>query len=114
MIPRQVKVGNCVEQKRRGSTVTDKIVQMSVLKGQLVDAVTPSETHRGYIKGLDDYHYVVVPQSDPRVSVVLSKSTTSLKVYEDHLMEHEPDGMRERIEQATAPFRDKLNRERNR
>lgn len=94
--------------QRRGSVVSDKHIEQSVLNGRLVEAMTATQTYRGYICGLDDYHYTLIPQEYPKQILVLSKSSTSLRIFSDRTLTDETKEFQEQLDPLIEPFRTKL------
>jgi hypothetical protein len=99
------------DQRRRGSTVSDKLIRLSVQKGRLVEVSTATQKITGYICGLDDYHYSVVPREFPSETYLVSKGSTTVRIFNDQTLENEPDELKKLIEVQVEAFRKSISRD---
>ena len=96
------------QQPRRGSGVSDKNIRLAVQKGRMVQAFVAGTYVEGYISGLDDYHFSLIPREAPKQVMILPKGNTPLTIFHTKLLADEPEDLRGEIEKAVEPFRRSL------
>lgn len=90
---------------RRGSDTSDKQIYRAVKDGRLITFhVFADLTVRGYVYGMDDYHWAVVT-ADTQTWMV-HKSAPAVQVSAASSLEEEPN--REAIEAIVSPYRNRV------
>jgi hypothetical protein len=115
-------------QERRGSQVSDKHLSWSVLKGRPLHIRISGSHIYGYLIGVDDYHYAVVPvvkssdlmldgvdeSADHDEVVLLHKSRVDmLSIYQNRYLESESPEVQEKIQNYTGEYKKHLQRKKD-
>lgn len=92
---------------RRGSDVSERQIAFAVRDGKAVTAMLPDGRGlRGYVIGIDDYHWVIIEPDTEQVHLV-HKSSPVLSIAKDSTLDGEPKAIKE----ACSSFRSKVTQE---